>query len=141
MITKHSKYFIVLLAAVLFSVLLSGCAEKKPPYYGGFLKKGGDYVEIPELELFDVPSVNELSDVPSSLDSQPLFVLWKPETRLDYLIFFSVKSQEEIRYTAEPKEDGIIEIRPADPLESGYYCFIQGDPLGVFLPGWCFQVE
>lgn len=106
------------------------------------MRKGGDKsVEITEKELFDIPRPSELTDVPVASDSQPVFVLWKPDTRLDYLQFFSVDRQEELKFNSAPKEDGIIEIRPTAPLETGYYCYAQGDPMGMFLPGWCFKVQ
>jgi hypothetical protein len=133
---------------LLFSIVWSGCSAKKtpsvevkPPYYGGFLKDNGDLIEVPEMELFGYPGTGEMTGVPSISNTQPIFVLWKPDTRLDYLDLYSVDMQERINYHAVPKDDGILELQPAEFLPPGYYCYIQGDPLQAFLPGWCFQVS
>ena len=64
---------IMALSVITFLSILSGCAEKQPPYYGGFLKDGRNLIEVPELEIFDIPGLNELNSVPAVDEfNQPL---------------------------------------------------------------------
>lgn len=112
-----------------------------PPYYGAFLKQGSSLVELPELELFGAPKTYDVNQRKVTNDNQPIVLLWRPNTRLDYLVLYSVTEREEIRYNAIPKDEGILELYPAQALDSGIYCYVQGDPLAAFLPGWCFEVQ
>ena len=130
--------FIVFL---LVATALACGGSAKPPYYGAFIKDGSDLIELTEMQAFGVPRSNELDGIPIAPDSQPVIVLWQPDTRLQYLQLFSTSPRQELLYNADPKDEGIIELRPADPLDPGRYCFIQGDPLGMGLPAWCFEVQ
>jgi hypothetical protein len=112
-----------------------------PPYYGAFLKQGSSLVELPELELFGAPKTYDVNQREVIKDNQPIVLLWHPNTRLDYLVLYSVTGREEIRFNSTPKEGGILELRPAQALDSGIYCYVQGDPMAAFLPGWCFEVQ
>jgi hypothetical protein len=114
---------------------------KKPPHYGAFIKEGGRLIEIPELEVFDIPRESEIDHPVVTKDDRPVVILWRPDTRLDYLFLFSLKGRSEVRYEAAAKDDRMIELTPAQSLRPGLYCYIQGDPLGSFLPGWCFEVQ
>ena len=140
---NHRNHFLfVVFLLVMLALILTACGgDKKPPYFGAFMKDGGDLVELTEMQAFGVPNSNELDGVPIAPNSQPVIVLWKPDTRLQYLQFFSTNPRQELRYNADPKDEGIIELQPVDPLDPGRYCFIQGNPLGMGLPAWCFEVK
>ena len=140
---KHRSHllFAVFPFVVLTLGMLACGGDRKPPYYGAFLKDGRDLVELTEMRAVGVPRSGDLDGVPIASDSQPVIVLWKPDTRLQYLQFFSISPRQELRYNADPKDEGIVDLRPVDPLDPGRYCFIQGDPLGMGLPAWCFEVE
>jgi len=137
---KHLLFVAIFLATT--TLLLTACGgDKKPPHYGAFMKDGKDLVELTEMKAFGVPNSSELEGVPIAPDSQPVIVLWNPDTRLQYLQLLSISSRQTLRYNANPKDEGIIELQSVDPLDPGRYCFIQGDPLGLELPAWCFEVE
>jgi hypothetical protein len=133
---------LIYISAILF---LTACSQKKPPYFGAFLMKNGGFVELTELEIFDITTIADQVNLEITVDSQPVIVLWRPDTDLNSLEFYAINDDinrsEIIEYHATPKEDGIIEIRPSTSLSPGKYCLIQGDPLAVFLPGWCFKVD
>lgn len=127
---------------VVLALFLAGCAgDTKPPHYGAFIKNGSRLTELAEMRVHRVPLPSALQDVPTTSDSRPVVVLWKADTRLQYLQFFSTSPRRELSYVADPKSEGIIELRPADALEPGHYCYVQGDPLGMGLPAWCFEVD
>jgi hypothetical protein len=119
--------------------------DPKPSHYGVFFEKDGELIELQEQEIYDIPVENQMSNVQTFSDSRPTFIVWRSNTNLDYLEFLKLnqylgQSKQSISYNATPKDDGIIEITPKSSLDGGVYCLIQGDPLAVFLSGWCFQV-
>lgn len=130
----------VFLLSVL--LILSACSGQNPelPYFGAFLVDGDDLIELEQGTAFGVPRFGELDGVPVSSDSQPIVLLWQPDTQLQYLQFFSVSPKEELDYTANPKDEAVLELQPRTTLDPGRYCFIQGDPLGMGLPMWCFGI-
>lgn len=138
---RMARPMVVTVLPAVLAVALTACGEKKPPFFGAFMKDGSDFIELTQVEAFGVPKPGELERVPLAPDAQPVVILWQPNTVLQYLQLFSIESREEIRYTANPREDGILGLRPVDSLEPGQYCFIQGDPLEAFVPAWCFEVQ
>ena len=126
---------------LVVSMISSMLGDKKPPHFGAFIKQGNSLVEIHEQELFGVPRASDLDQVTMSKDRQPVVLLWQQNPRLEYLVLYSVSEREETRYNASAKDDGIVELIPVQPLDSGIYCYVQGDPLVAFLPGWCFEVQ
>ena len=135
------KLFTIAILAILFVLSLCSCGEKAPPHYGAFLKDGGNFIELPELEVFGRITERDVAGAPVAPDSHPVVALWRQGTRLEYLMLYQINPFEELRYTADPKDDGVINLRPVDPLQPGYYCYYQGDPLGMGLPAWCFEVQ
>lgn len=81
-----------------------------------------------------------MSTLPSSADTQPIVILWMPDTQLEYLRLAST-ANESFDFTAAPIENGALELQPAEPLEPGRYCYRQGDPLAMALATWCFEVS
>jgi parvulin-like peptidyl-prolyl isomerase len=139
-----NKYYNVHLSfviIVLLSIFLTSCVESKPPYYGAFIKDGSKYIELAQRDAFGIPSESELEGVELTQNSQPVIILWQPNINLQYLQFFSVTNNNELQYHAVPKDNGIIELTSADKLEPGFYCYIQGDPMGAILPAWCFEIS
>jgi ribosomal protein L32 len=130
---------VVFVMLILVFSALGG--DKKPPRYGAFLKQGRSLVELPEIEMFGIPRESEIDQPVTTKDTNPVVLLWRPDTRLDYLMLFSLKGRSEVRYEAAAKGDRMIELTPTQSLRPGLYCYIQGDPLGTFLPGWCFEVK
>ncbi|MBK8989704.1 MAG: hypothetical protein IPM39_27210 [Chloroflexi bacterium] len=116
-------------------LILSACSGQyqQLPYFGAFLVNGDDLIELEKGTAFGVPRFGELDGVPVTPDSQPVVLLWQPDTQLQYLQFFSVSPKEELDYTANPKDEGVLELQSRTPLEPGRYCFIQGDPLALGL--------
>ena len=136
---KLYKYILLVVVSIL---LLTACGqeEPKPPYYGVFLIKGVDLVELTPTEVVGFPRESLIGNVPSAGDTQPVITIWNPELVLQYLQFFSLTDRNELTYDVTPKENGIVDVRPSDPLDSGVYCFIQGDPISSFLNAWCFRI-
>jgi hypothetical protein len=130
---------VVFVILILAFTALGG--DKKPPHYGAFMKQGRSLVQIPELELFGLPGESEIDQFATSNEDQPVVLLWSPSTRVEHLSFYSIKERKELRFNVTAKEDGVLELTPAQSLKEGFYCYIQGDPWGVFLPGWCFEVK
>lgn len=135
----------LILIATILSALLSSCSDNtKPPYYGLFVKEGKELKELTKRELFSTPLIGELKDIEQVEGAQPQFIIWQDNTQLDYLDFYKLgqhkNDRQEIKYNAKPGDEGIIEITPASTLSDGEYCIIQGDPLGMMLPGWCFRI-
>lgn len=136
---------LVAIVAVVLTALLTSCSEKiKPTHYGVFVKEGGKLIELTERELFETPLLGKVQDIDQIQSSKPEFIIWRQNTQLDYLDFYklgkSKKEREIIKYNAKPGEDGVYEITPSSSLSDGEYCIVQGDPLGMFLPGWCFRI-
>ena len=133
--------FLTLMILFTAALVLSACAEAKPPYYGGFLKNGRELVEIPQVELFETPrDASELGSLPAAADTRPVVLLWYPDVVLADLVLMSIETRDEVRYNAKPQDEGVLEIQPAETLPLGAYCLVQGDPLAVFLQAWCFEV-
>jgi hypothetical protein len=130
----------LLVLFLIVSIASSLFADKKPPHYGAFLKQGNSLVELFEQELFGIPRAGSIENLEYTSNIQPVVLLWRPATRLDYLTLYSISERDQIRYTAAEK-DGIIELSPTQPLDPGIYCYVQGDPLAAFLPGWCFEIK
>jgi len=153
---NDSRYRVLLsIVALALLALLAACAandvnqrteldEVKPPYYGVFVKEDNQLTELTEQELFETPRIGEVKNIAQIQSTQPVLIIWQQNTQLDYLDFYKLgqnKSQRErIKYNAKPMDDGVYEITPTSPLSDGEYCIIQGDPLGMFLPGWCFRI-
>ncbi len=140
MIRKNRWLSPILALAVLTLIAVACAGEQKLPYYGAFVVNGRDLVELAQVESYGVPSSYELEGIPIAPDSQPVIILWQQDTNLRYLQLFSTSPREELRYTAAPKGDGVLELQSVDVLSPGRYCYIQGDPLEMGLPTWCFQV-
>jgi hypothetical protein len=134
------RQVVLLVLSVLLATTLSACGNKNPSYYGAFIRKGGNLIEITSMQVVGVPSPSDLDGIPVT-DSRPVIVLWEPDTNLQYLEFYSATSHEELKYTADSKKDGSIDLRPTDSLRPGRYCFIQGNPSAAFLRAWCFEVR
>jgi hypothetical protein len=135
---------LLLKSVLLFSLLtvLSACGGGTPelPYFGAFLVDGNELIELEQGTAFGVPSYNDLNGVPLAPDAQPVVLLWQSNTQLQFLQFFSIRPEEELDYTASPNDEGVLELQPRTALNPGRYCFIQGDPLGMGLPMWCFEI-
>ncbi len=131
-----NKVYIVL----FFAIILTSCAEKKPPHYGAFIKNRNDLIEIAQIDIVDIPDATSLQGIKIAPESQPTIVLWQQNTILDYLQFMSIATQEKLNYDAVPTEYGAFELKPVDVLAPGQYCYIQGNPTAAILPAWCFQV-
>ncbi len=119
--------------------------DAKPPHFGVFVKQNSELIELQEREIFSITTEGEMANAEVISDSQPIIIVWRNETNLDYLEFVKLnqylgQSKNSIRYNATPKEDGVIEITPASRLDDGIYCLIQGDPLAALKPGWCFRI-
>jgi hypothetical protein len=127
---------------MLFLLMLCACGggNPEPPYFGAFLVDGNELIELDQGTAFGVPSFDDLNGVPVAPDAQPVVLLWQPNTQLQYLQFFSIRPKEELDYTASPNDEGVLELQPRNTLNPGRYCFIQGDPLGMGLPMWCFEI-
>ncbi|WP_420642238.1 hypothetical protein [Candidatus Leptofilum sp.] len=130
----------VLLISLLTILSACGGGNPEPPYFGAFLVDANELIELEQGTAFGVPSFNDLNGVPIAPDSQPVVLLWQPNTQLQYLQFFSIRPKEELDYTASPNDEGVLELQPRAALNPGRYCFIQGDPLGMGLPMWCFEI-
>lgn len=134
------RTFLVMFITVIAFGVVACQGETKPPYYGAFIKHGRDLIELTQITAFGTPSSNELQGIPITADPRPVIVLWQPDTQLQYLQLVSTSPRQEFRYNATPKQDGVLELQPSDPLANGRYCFIQGNPLSMGLPAWCFQI-
>ncbi len=119
----------------------SSGSVQKPPHYGVYLQNGGKLVELDEKEFFGVPDTYELQNLVAVSDKKPTILVWRRETVLQYLQFFSIDRQEELYYNANPRENGVIEVQPKNSLSKGFYCLIQGNPIASGLSGWCFEVK
>ena len=115
-------------------------SSSMPSNYGVFLKEGQDFIELPEIELFDFPTPGDVGSVPATASSSPTIVYYQQNADLSNLVFYSVIGQDQIDYNAAPNNQGYIEITPSSKLGDGLYCLIQGNPTAASLPGWCFQV-
>jgi hypothetical protein len=131
----------LLVLCLVVSMISSMFGDKKPPYYGAFIQQGRSLVELPEDEFFGIPRASSFDQLQNTNDTMPVVLLWRPDTRLEYLTFYSITGRKEVRYNATSKDDDIVELRPAQALDPGIYCYIQGNPLAAFLPGWCFEVQ
>jgi len=133
----------VLAVALSLSLCISSCGDQQstPPYYGFFILEGREYIEIEEGEVLGEVWKSDIVDPPIAKDSQPVIVIWHPEAVFDYLQLLYVDEQYHIDYTIDSMGDDMYQVRPYDPLEPGYYCFIQGNPLAAFLSAWCFGYE
>ena len=134
-----------IIVAILVIALLSSCSNNtKPPHYGVFIKEAKDLKELTERELYDTPVIGELKDIEQVQSTEPTFIIWRQNIQLDYLDFYKLgqakNRHEKIKYYSKPGENGVYEITPASLLSEGEYCIVQGDPLGMFLPGWCFRI-
>lgn len=137
---KH-RLTIVLVGLALLVAQLACLGSSTPPHYGVFLKKGSSFVE---MEAFQGgPPSLDVEGIPTASDSQPLIVMWSPEVDLGLLVLVDEQRGGSIAYDVAPgDEEGILEIRPGDPLDPGVYCFHQGNPMlpASRLPVWCFRV-
>lgn len=153
--TKQKQIKRKTLVNILFAISILGAAilsclstdtKPKPPHFGVFFEQNGGLIELQEREIFTIPVEGEIGNAQTISDSQPIIIIWRSNTNLDYLEFYKLnqflgQSKNIVRFSATPEEDGVIKIIPVSPLENGIYCLIQGDPLAISLPGWCFQVE
>lgn len=146
---KQNPLFNIVLAISVLSASILACSftdtSPKPSHYGVFFEQNGELIELQEQEIFDIPVEKQMGNAQTISDSQPTIIIWRSNTNLDYLEFLKLneflgQSKNSVGYNATPKEDGIIEITPKSSLEDGVYCLIQGDPLAVFLSGWCFRI-
>ena len=119
----------------------SSASAPKPPHYGVFIQKGGKLVELDENQFFGLPDESELQNLVTVADKKPAILVWRRETVLQYLQFFSISDRDELSYDATPRENGVIEIQPKTNLSKGIYCLVQGNPLASGLPGWCFEIK
>lgn len=131
-----------ILMMLAWLLALAACSDPEPPHFGAFLKDGRELVELEQLNAVRVPSSSELDDIniPISSDIQPVIILWMPDTQLEYLRLAST-ADESFDFSAAPMENGALELQPSEPLESGRYCYRQGDPLAMALATWCFEVS
>lgn len=158
----QKQFFNILLSISILAISILACSfaspsssqsplpsqpqSLQPSHYGVFFENDGELIELQEQEIsFDIPVENQMGNVQTISASQPTIIIWRSNTNLDYLDFLKLnqylgQSKNSIRYNATPKEDRVIEITPVSPLDNGIYCLIQGDPLAVTLPGWCFRI-
>lgn len=114
--------------------------QSKPDHFGVFLR---DEDRLEELHLFQgMPSSPTEQGIPSSTSDTPSLVVWQPELSFNYFVLqeFGLLGRQ-VEYQASLKNDQRVEIRVAS-LESGTYCFVEGDPLAspALLRTWCFSV-
>ncbi len=130
---------IVLILAAQLSC--RGPGSSKPPHYGGFLKDGSRLIEMEQYNGGPV-DFNDRG-IPEAPDSHPSIVLWYEEANTSNLrLRQGIGVGMPIPYDVTPQEEGILEIRPEDPLDPGVYCLVQGDPLKspIEIPYWCFRI-
>jgi tetratricopeptide (TPR) repeat protein len=151
---SHRTLYIILgTAAVLLVILFAVIFSKKttsagknanPSHYGVFVRQNRTLVELQAREIFSIPVESEMENAQTINTSQPIIVIWQDNTNLEYLILYKlgqyISKQKEIHYNATPGENGIIEISPTIALVNGVYCLVQGNPLAISLPAWCFQI-
>ena len=138
-----SRWFII--AFVVLLTVLTACSSSiRPPHNGVFVRQGRDLLELTERELFETPLLGALPDITQIQETQPVLIIWQQDTQLDYLDFYQLgqtkNDRQRIKYNAKPVDDGAFEITPASALSDCEYCLVQGDPLSMFLPGWCFRI-
>ncbi len=116
-----------------------------PPHYGVYVKQSGDLIELEEQDLYGVPRIDQVDNVVVIQGPKPVIVYWRSNANLNYLQFYQLSQynskQVEMKYNVAPKENGIVEITPSTSLKAGTYCFMQGDLISAFTPGWCFQIR
>jgi len=145
---SNSLLVVVTFMVVLLSCSLTNMFSKSndivsigdtPPYYGYFYIDDGTYIELPEKEISGRVYDYQLEDIPIVNTSRPSILLWNPEVVFDYLTLLSVEEQEHLDFTTKPLGEDLYELMPSSSLLPGKYCFIQGNPLAVFLSSWCFS--
>ena len=115
-----------------------------PSHYGVFVIENNKLMELSERELFSLPVESEMTDAEQISSSKPTIIMWRDNINFDYLSFQKLgqylHQQTDVKYNVTPKDNGVFEITPNSSLKDGIYCLVQGDPLAVFLPGWCFRI-
>lgn len=141
---RHSK---ILFSSLFLLIVLSACStfssKKEPPHFGVFLYEEEDYIEMEMFEAFGgEPEDNELATIPTTSDSRPVIIFWDTALVTDYLrLRSSGGGGEEVAFDiSQGDTEGTLNMRPSSQLYPDNYCFIQGNPLGVFLRTWCFKV-
>jgi uncharacterized protein YjbI with pentapeptide repeats len=122
---------------------LTACGSDEPPSYGGFLEEGSELIQLRQVNaVFGQPDDGELASIPTASNDQPVIILWHPDVVVQNLRLMSrAGGGSEMPFEVGPRGDqGVLEIVPTNPLEDDTYCLVQGDPLGVELVTWCFNV-
>jgi len=141
---KNRLAILITLAALLMILMAQmaclGRCPSKPPHYGAFLKKDCSFIEMEQKGLRKPLPSDE--GVPRTSDKQPLIVVWDPDVIPRFLGLYD-REGNEVRCDMTPKEDGVLELRPREPLSPGMYCLVAGHPLlpPGDIPHWYFVVE
>ena len=136
---KNRFAILITLGALLMVLIAQPACESlgasKPPHHGAFLKKGRSFVEMEQHGL-ERPLPSD-EGVPHTSDKQPLIVVWDPDVIPRFLVLSGGK------FDMTSKEDGVLELRPREPLSPGMYCLSAGHPLlpPPAIPHWYFVVE
>lgn len=138
-----SRIKIAFFTIVVVVIGANACSSSKtqPPHYGLFLHENDAYAEMHYSE--GMPN-NEIGiGIPVSQESQPIIVVWNPDINLSYFYLKEYGTYgDQVIFDVAPLDEGILEMRPSDPLPNGTYCFVQGNPIGspYSLATWCFNI-
>lgn len=112
-----------------------------PPHYGAFLQKADLAVEMKEYP--GGPPSYDAEGIPPTSEPKPIMILWHPDTNLTLLSVVDEEGGSQIGYDAAPRDGGVLEIQPKEPLDRGVYCLVQGNP--ALAPStilhWCFYCD
>lgn len=135
-----NRFAILITLGALLMVLMAqpaclGRCPSKPPHHGAFLKKDCSFIEMEQKGL-ERPLPSD-EGVPHTSEKQPLIVVWDPDVIPRFLVLSGAE------YDIASKEEGVLELRPREPLSPGMYCLSAGHPLlpPGDIPHWYFVVE
>lgn len=134
-----SSGLLVLLACSVFPT--TSPTPIPPTHYGAFLQKGDLAVKMEEYP--GGPPSYDADGIPTTSESQPLVLLWHPDANLTLLVLADEERGGGLPYDATPRDGGVLEIRPKEPLDPGVYCLAQGSPIlpPSLILHWCFYCD
>lgn len=128
---------------VIVSIMLLACnlfAPRMPGRNGVYYQpRRGDFQQL--MRFTGRPEGDDYLRI-LDVNDEPSFLLWEPYININLMLLRNIQTRRQYDFDYTTSRNNAIDVSVRDKLPTGYYCFVQGNPIEApsLLKHWCFSV-